>query len=369
MVTVVEINSLYFDPNAIPNKRTSVIIRKLMRNGKEYLPSFMNVRIETGNDYHGVYFTEQEHIDDINEIDELYNSDPKVYQRIISRENHIQVKVIASTAICSFDDSKVDRLANGKYMANISLRITKYDSPKSGPSIKLHFQEINVVEVINKGGEIMNFPELPEFRKFSVMSIKDRLAYYNHGFICKEDENNRVNYCLTKDGNDYFPCHRNSIKENDTIIFIGPKSDAKVDYADRKMYHYAMVLGYSDDKMKEKYEGLTQKEIDIKFMNSVKDYLNTRKLDIRGLWYDRGHSERAHANLHIVSNLPLHYFRTLFIMWHMKFGKAWMKGMFNPVIWRIYGSRNHTMFCSDKHDFKEENCFNENFQEGSNCFS
>ncbi len=365
MVNIVEINELYFDPAAIPNKRTGVIIRKLLRNDKEYLPSFMNVRIETGNEYHGVYFSEQEHIDDINEIDNLYNSDPKVYQRIISRDKHIQVKVIASTAVSWFDDSKLDKLPSGKYMANVSLRITKYDSPKSGPSIKLHFQEINIIETI-KMQERMNYPELPEYKVFVTMNAKDRWKFYNSGFICKEHENNKINYCLAKDENDYLPCHKRDIKDGNTMLFMGPKSEAKVDYIDRKLYHYAMVLGYSDDKVK--YEGLSQVEIDTKFMSSVKDYLTYRKLDVRGLWYDRGHGERAHANLHVVCSLPLHYFRTLFIGWHIEFGKAWMKGMFNPVIWRLYGSRNHTMFCTDKHDFKEENCFNENFQEGSVVF-
>ena len=55
-------------------------------------------------------------------------------------------------------------------------------------------------------------------------------------------------------------------------------------------------------------------------------------------------------------------------MWNIKYGKAWIKGIYNPAIWRLYGSRNHHMFCSKGFDVKANECFNEHFQESSVIF-
>jgi len=364
-MTIHPVNVIYFDPAATPHKNTGVIVRKLMRNGKEYFPAFARVEMETGSEYHRIFLNSKDDKDIIKEIRDLYNSNPTCYEYFPSPDE-ISAKILTGTVCRSFDDNLIDDIPHGKHIAFVELKFKKYETPKSGSSLKVYFNEICLITTSTKQKELVNVKGLPELHEFENMNIKERLKYYEPGRICNKEHNRRLNYCLVREDDDLYHCHKSSVPDGATISLSRYKSKARVDYVDRKLYHYAMVLHYCDEKAS--FSKLKQEDIDKKLMSAVWDYLTRRKIDTRGIWYDRGHAERAHINLHLASHLPPQYFKALFDNWFVHYGGSWTRVMYSPAAWRLYASRNHHMYGTEEHDYKKFDTYNGKFQEGSKRF-
>ncbi|KAJ2432124.1 hypothetical protein GGF41_000184 [Coemansia sp. RSA 2531] len=118
-------------------------------------------------------------------------------------------------------------------------------------------------------------------------------------------------------------------------------SDNGVHLDSNHAHHYAIVLTFDSNK----YDTTLPTPDNIATLQEiVAEYFSERGLDVRGLWYDNSKSNNnVHFNLHVANKLPLEFFRVDFDLWNRNFGKADVEYCYNPILWRIYASRNEVM--------------------------
>jgi hypothetical protein len=197
------------------------------------------------------------------------------------------------------------------------------------------------------------------FEEFKILNIDKRILYYSshlknyndnlnnitYGWIginIKNDEDN-VYACNFEDVN-YFKTQNYRLQPNTFLVSKSQALKKKVNkYIDREQkYHYFVTLMFSTKHHDDK----PTKENKINLYKVVKNYLSRRLIDVLGFWYDQATPPTSciHFNLHIRSILDYHYFFELFRDWSRNHGKVYIDHIFDPLMGRLYLSRNNNMF-------------------------
>jgi hypothetical protein len=363
--------------------------RSFLRFGKEYNLTINHTKININPIEKKCTFliTIEDNNDDNNEIiksiNNVYNfyniikegvEQQKTYLK--TTENNLLTANIVKTS--SFYDSngnniKNDDLNTCDIVGDIHLVFyLREDKNIDKNTIKYYLvvrvKKLIIIEGDNKeiDYKTINLPSLDDFKS---LTIKEMMEYYPRGKICDKLHNSLLDYTLyinPDDKKSYIVNREYYIQNPNLTGFVHPND--KKHYCqegidiDNINHHYAVVLTYKDKRVY--FSNKIKDEIKEIYMKKVLNYCKVRKLEVKGIWYDEGttcirknqYNEeevkvgRIHCNLHLTSILPLQYFRVLFEHWRKTVGSLSINFIYEPLGWRMYGSRNHFLYYIDNDD-------------------
>lgn len=263
---------------------------------------------------------------------------------MVLRQNINQGIRVIGPELDELDTNQRKTILSSELIVNVTLsfKVVERDN------IRYALHSVNNIEVLAVNGRYMTRGDLPDLGSFMQMTPQQRLEHYRQH--TNRVSNRLGDYVLIyiKEGEKYHVVERSQtglltdwilVPTNEAFKMLNDDPES-TDLEDER-FHYRVVLTYSDVKY---YDALNQNRRTFKnrLMESAREYLASRHVDVRGLWYDEGREDRrSHINLHVASELPKHYFSVLFDSWARTHGLAWCDRLFEPLGWRVYASRNH----------------------------
>lgn len=317
----------------------------------------------------------------------FYERVKNIYRFTIKVNNTSKFLSITGQVINPFGGSFIGMLNKNVKAKNIRVQFFIY-SNETNSYYNTRIISLELDEPVKN--ENVNDDNLIPYEDFKKLNIDSRLQYYVSNLeVYNQNINNKI-YCwmgiyIDDDIEEkVFSCNYLDLqkleKENknylpNTYLLKGCKAlkkDCKKYIDIEGFYHYFVVLMF-DSKS---YDITPTIENKLKLYNVVRNYLSTRLIDTLGLWYDESTPPTSciHFNIHLRSKLKLNYIYVLFDDWKKYNGKPHISHMFDPLLGRLYLSRNNKMFLNDKktinYKYKNsENIFDEARLEFLPCFN